>query len=96
MASGLDGFETTLVRTLLLGVYYNGESVYRQWNDAGTEVSFFSRKTKQCSNGGFKFIAWVPLLTVKISRSLTNEKRMAKMRAAQARVMRFKGITFAP
>ncbi len=82
------------VRTLLVGVYYNGEAVYREWDEAGTEVRFFSRKIDR-KNDGFKFIEWVPLLTIKISRGLTHEKRIAKMRAAQAKVMKMDGISTA-
>jgi hypothetical protein len=81
------------MRTVLVGVFYKGEPVYRQWDEGKTEVSFFSRETKNCVSGGWKFVRWIPLKTIKLSTKWDHVERMRKIYEAQSKLMDVEGVT---
>jgi hypothetical protein len=82
------------MRVVLVGVYYKGEPVYREWSTDRKEINFFSRETKQLGNGkGWKFVRWVPLYKVRVDRRLSNIKRQAKVIDGHRRLLLIKGIT---
>jgi hypothetical protein len=75
------------MRTIIHGLYYQGQPVYEEYNAETQIVRFFSREIKFLEDGTFKFVRWVPLREHKVNSTperTTVRKGLLKISGIQA------------
>jgi hypothetical protein len=68
---------------------YKGQPVFRQWNEAKTELRIFSWTVKACAGNTWKVVDRPVLMTVRFRRN----SKITALRRAEARLAKMPGMT---
>ena len=72
---------------------WNGQPVYRSWlTPKKCELAFDSREIKMLPSGGWKFVRWVRLFTLKVDRRHSIKRIMEQARQAELNLVKLPGI----
>ena len=76
------------MRKTLVDITYRGQPVYEEWNEAKTELRWYSREVTGDYPKNWRFAGWLPLGEFKVKAGITR----AQIAQARARLLRKKGV----